>query len=156
MKQVPPPSIFKIVWTDYTSFLAAFTPLVAWLLFVSLSLLRDVHTGQAVATLAQAVVLFYLAAAMTIAGAVLLVWRGMAIRRLFMDGVEAKGKVQSVVFRRDRGQVEVSYIYKGKAYGFKCSLHRSKKTLGLGQSPRVMLLVDPHNPARGLIRDIYI
>jgi hypothetical protein len=155
MARIPPPSIFKIAWADYPSFIATFTPLVAWIMFVCTSLVRDVHTGLAVASLSQAVVLFYLAVTLTIGGVVLLTWRGLAIRRLFVDGVETKGKLQKVEFKRDRGRVEVTFNYKGKAYLLQSSLHRSKQTLALKKAPHVILLIDPQNPARGLIRDIY-
>ena len=150
-----PPSLVQVVWTDYPAFLAACTPVVAWVVCIFLTVPRDITTHQAYATPLAAMVLLILAVVTTAAGIPVVAWRLAKIRRLFREGEEARGIIKRVVFHRDRGLVEFNYMFEGKPYYTRSYLHRNRQTRALEHATRVALLIDPDNPKQAIIWDIY-
>ncbi len=151
-----PPTLGKVIWTDYPAFIAACIPAVAWIACIALTVPRDLSNGEAITTPAQAFLLLVLAILSTAICIPIVAWRLARIRKLFRCGVEAKGNVKQVVFYRDRGRVEYNYLFRGKPYYTRNYLHRNRQTRALEQATIVALLVNPEKPEQAIIPHLYV
>ncbi len=145
------PSFFSLIQGDYWALLAVIFPVVGWGLFIYN---RFIAAGPDRVEAAS----FFLNMAIvaTVVGIPLLVWRLRSFQAHFARGVEVTGRVIAIGFRRDRGRVQYTYTYQGQSYQGANALHKTRKTQGIQPGDEVTLLVDPDNPKRALIRDIYV
>jgi hypothetical protein len=86
----------------------------------------------------------------------MLVYRVLLLRRVFLRGDQVHGRITKIDIRRDRGKVEYVFLYKGTQHRTGAGIHRTKQTLALKKNAWVILMVDPSNPAKAFIRDLYI
>lgn len=84
------------------------------------------------------------------------IWRLKTIQNVFANGEEVVGKVEDIHFRRDRGNVVYRYEYQGKAYTGVNAIMKNARTQSLIPGMDIVLLVSRDDPARALIRDLYI
>jgi hypothetical protein len=141
------PTLWKIIDTDYIALLAVFTPATLWVLYLFFKIFRLVFRDE----------LFYmwLSVGATALGVALLTWRFISIRQLFENGLEAKGKILKVFFYRDRGRVDYEYRHQGAKYQGANNFHRTPSTRNLTKGDAVTVVVDPANPKRSMIKDVY-
>ncbi len=146
MESTPNLSMKRVLINDYLAFLGWFMPVVLWAVYLISIFVgrRDVFS-----------IFTYLAIAATIAGPIILLLRVIYFRRLFAEGLEAPGKISDVYFLRDRGRVTYNYIHQGAEYKSGNVLHRSADTRALRVGQNITVMVDPNNPQRGLLKDLY-
>jgi hypothetical protein len=63
--------------------------------------------------------------------------------------------VVRVSFYRDRGRVEVVYMFQGERYLSRNIVVKNKTTRALVEGMPVIVLVDQGNPRRAFIRELY-
>ena len=153
------PSLVRIVQVDYTASMAFLYPCVFWGMYLVLTIfgvLPDLMRGVTITQAAGGSFFFIIALVSTVLGLMVLAWRFLKIRSLFEHGIEVKGKIDRVGFFRDRGRVEYSYTYQGKALSAGIAVMKVKRTKALIPSSPAMIVVDQGNPRKALIRDLYL
>jgi len=140
------PSLFRVVSTDYASFLSVLFPLV----FGGFSL-YFYFTGN------DALQLFLpLAIVVTVIGVPVLVQRYRTISSVFAEGVQTQGVVTGIGFFRGRGVVKYSYTFQGEKQASDNAINRNGRTRKLRVGQKVTVIVDRNNPKRAFIREIYL
>jgi uncharacterized protein DUF3592 len=140
------PSLFRVISTDYPSFLSVLFPIV----FGSFSL-YFFFTGN------DALRLFLpLAIGVAVVGVPVLVQRYRTISSVFADGIQTSGIVTGLNFFRGRGRVEYSYTFQGEKQLSGNAINKNSRTRKLRIGQPVTLLVDLGNPKRAFIQDIYL
>ena len=140
------PSLFRVISTDYSSFLSVLFPIVfggfsAYFFF----------TGN------NALQLFLLLAIGAIVlGVPYLVQRYRNISSVFADGIEAQGTVTNMFFFRGRGHVEYSYIVQGKKQTSSNAINKNGRTRNLKVGQTVTVVVDRNDPKLAFIKEIYL
>lgn len=146
----PTPSFWRILDTDYISTFSYVSVATVWGLLIIFKLLNWNFRDEQ----------FYLifSGVVTLAAAVLIVWRQVVLRRMFNVGVEARGKIVKVFQYRDRGRITVEYNVKGVKDKIRASsnLHNVRRTRHFKEGEFVTLLVDPDKPNNMLIKDAYV
>jgi hypothetical protein len=153
------PSTFRIIQSDYLALLGVLVPIVSLIMYIAVAYFgyfpglrgRDPIQGTEGAPL-----FLNLFIAGLVIGVPLAIWRIRSIQRLFSKSVEVVGQITDVSFHRDRGRVEYSYTYQGQAYSGGNAIMKTGKTQKLRSGNEVVLLVNPDDPRRALIRDLYI
>jgi hypothetical protein len=136
------PSPFRIIQNDYIAFMAAVLPLAVWIVFFF------GNTSQSTNTL-------YFGIALTVGAITLLAWRILFFTKLFETGEETTAVVQGIRFRRSRGTVNFTYIYRGTSYSadnLTTAIGHSKK---LEPDQEVSILIDPDKPERAVIKSLF-
>jgi hypothetical protein len=148
------PSITRIIWTDYTAFLATIFPVVIWIVY--LAWVPDWRGDGPVipAWMVSYVLVFSLL--VTLGGALILAWRVWLINSAFRNGSVVSGRIAAVSLKRDRGRLEYTYTFKKKFYQSGVAIHRNAQTKELRAGEKIILLVDPKQPTRAFMRDLYI
>ena len=152
-KNVHLPSIPRIVWTDYTAFFMALSPVVVWIVY--LAWVPQWRQSDPIIPTQGAWFFLYFAVVVTLIGLAVLAWRVRLFKTVFQEGLEIHGRISSFSMARDRGQVKYTYACQGKRYESGVTLHRTKQTRKLKVGDRVVLVVDRSNPGRAFIRDLY-
>ncbi len=142
------PSLIKILTIDYVAFIAFLFPIVLWGFYIVLTILQKVKIPE--------FVLPATFAAITVVAIGILVWRVQVVNAVFNDGSEIPATISNVFFFRDRGRVDYVYTYQGQKYISGNAVHKVKQTESLYIGQQVILMVDPNNPKRAFIRDLYI
>ena len=139
-------SLFRMISTDYASFLSVLFPIVfggfsAYFFF----------TGN------NALQLFLLLAIGAIVlGVPYLIQRYRTLSSVFADGIEAQGTITNIFFFRGRGRVEYSYTVQGKKQTSSNAINKNSRTRGLKVGQTVIVVVDRNNPNRAFIKEIYL
>lgn len=140
------PSLFRVISTDYPSYLSVLFPIV----FGS-------FTAYFFATENGSSQLFlFLAIAAAVIGIPVLIQRYRTISSVFANGTETKGEITSIGFFRGRGRVEYSYIIQGEKQTSGNAINRNSRTRNLRVGQSIKVLVDPYNPKRAFIQEIYM
>lgn len=150
---VQKPSLFRIIQSDYIAGLSLLFVLVTWALYLILIYYGRIGTR---ATAADAPFFLNLAIVATLLGIPLLVWRINYYKSLFKKAEEIKGYITYIRFYRDRGKVRYEYMYKNEKHLVQNAIFKSGRTKHYRQGDEVTLIVDPGNPKKAIIRDIYI
>lgn len=146
-------SLARIFWTDYPAFISLLVPIVS--LIVILAWIPD-WRGQGSVISAEARPCYLSFAVIASAGGLLaLAGRLLLFYRIFRSGALVKGKISKVEIKRDRGRVEYAYIFDHQEYLSGAAIHRNAQTKKLKSGDHVSLLVDPSNPRRAFICDLY-
>ena len=140
------PSLFRVISTDYPSYLSVLFPIV----FGS-------FTAYFFATENSSSQLFlFLAISATVIGIPILIQRYRTISSVFANGAETKGEITSIGFFRGRGRVEYSYTIQGEKQTSGNAINRNSRTRNLRVGQSIKVLVDPENPKRAFIQEIYM
>ena len=152
------PSLFRIIYIDYTAFLTAMFPLVVWVIYALLIYLKVIPgLGERdPLTSTDAPFFFGLAVVATLIGLPLLVWRIRTIQAVFARGVEVRAQITSASFYRDRGRVNYIYDYQGQTYESGNGVMKTRRTQYLEPGHEVILVVAPENPKKAFIRELYV
>jgi hypothetical protein len=153
------PSIVRIIQSDFLALLGVLVPIVALIMYVAVAYFgyfpgfrgRDPIQGTEGAPL-----FLNLFIAGLVIGVPLAIWRIRSIQQMFSKSVEVVGQITNISFRKDRGRVEYSYTYQSQAYSGGNAIMKNGKTQNLRSGNEVVLLVNPDDPKRALIRDLYI
>ncbi len=140
------PSLFRVISTDYPSFLSVLFPIV----FGGFSIYFFFAGNDAYRLFLP------LAMIVTVIGVPVLVRRYRTISSVFVDGTEAKGIVTGLSFFRGRGRVQYSYTFQGEKQSSDNAINKNGRTRKLRVGQNVTVLVDRNNPKQAFIRDIYL
>lgn len=140
------PSFFRVISTDYASFLSVLFPIV----FGGFSIYFFFAGNDALRLFLP------LAMIVTVIGVPVLVRRYQTISSVFEDGTEAKGIVTGLNFFRGRGRVQYSYTFQGEKQTSDNAINKNGRTRKLRVGQNVTVLVDRNNPKQAFIRDIYL
>jgi len=159
MSNKPKASIVRIIQSDYLALLGVLFPTISLIMYISVAYFgyfpgfrgHDPIQGTEGAPL-----FFYLFVAGLVVGIPVAIWRIRSIQQIFSKSVEVVGQVTNISFYKDRGRVEYSYTYQGQNYSGGNAIMKTGKTQQLRSGNQVVLLVNPDDPKRALIRDLYI
>jgi hypothetical protein len=144
--QIQRPSLFRVISTDYPSFLSVLFPIVFVAFGIYFFFVRN-----------DAFQLFLLLGiGVTVVGIPVLIQRYRTISSVFADGMEAKGIVTGLSFFRGRGLVHYSYNFQGEKQMSDNAINKNSRTRKLRVGQSVTVLVDRTNPKRAFIREIYL
>jgi hypothetical protein len=141
------PSLPRIVQVDYLAYLAVSSPVIFWIVFILIALLRP--DGPRDLALIGAVVV-------TVGGMIVLLWRALTIRAVFGNGMEVPATVKNVAFARDRARIDFTYTHQGKPHTAQNNVRKASRTGSLKSGDRVTVVVDRNNLTRAFIRDFYL
>ncbi len=140
------PSVIRIIDSDYTAALAVLLAFLFWLLFGMVSVLH----------LFDPRISLYLVIGLTAGSLLWLAWRCWLIRRIFGEGVETLGEVRQLWFYHERGTLVVSYIWGKLPLQNNSMIPKNEYTQTLQEGQQVALMVDPRQPRRSFLRDLYL
>ena len=140
------PSLFRVISTDYPSFLSVLFPIVfggftAYFFFSSNDSLQ---------------LFLLLTTVVTVIGVPLLIQRYRMISAILAEGVQVPGVVTRIGFFRGRGRVEYSYTAQGEKQMSGNAINKNSHTKELKVGQTVKVSVDRNNPKRAFIREIYL
>jgi Protein of unknown function (DUF3592). len=98
----------------------------------------------------------FLAIGVTIIGIPVLLQRYKTISSVFANGEQTKGVITSIGFFRGRGSVGYSYSFHGEKLTSSNAINRNSHTRNLRVGQTVKVFVDPDNPKRAFIQEIYM
>jgi hypothetical protein len=153
------PSILKIIQIDYTAMLAVMFPIVIWGLYIAISyfgFLPGLRGRDPIQASQGAPFFFYMGIAALVIGMPVLIWRVRSIQSIFTNGVIVSGQIINIGFHRDRGRVEYSYHYEGQTYQVGNAIQKTKRTKTLNSGDEITVIVDPTNPKKAYIRELYM
>lgn len=139
------PSIIRIIQTDYYSFLSVIFLLILWSVFAITQILKLESPAGAI----------YVALALSLFAIVVIIWRYQTIQSLFSTGVETIATITEVWFYRGRGRINYAYTYRGREILTGDDVVPTNKSKSLRTADRIKVLIDPENPDRTIICDIY-
>ena len=159
MTEKAKPSIVRIVQSDYLALLGILLPVVSLIMYIAVAYFgyfpgfrgHDPIQGSEGAPL-----FLNLFVGGLLIGVPLAIWRIHSIQQLFAKSVEVSGQVTALEFYKDRGRVEYTYAYQGQSYSGGNGIMKTGKTQALRPGTQVVLLVNPDEPKRALIRDLYL
>ncbi|HJR79728.1 MAG TPA: DUF3592 domain-containing protein [Anaerolineales bacterium] len=139
-------SLFRVISTDYSSYLSILFPVVfgvfgTYFFFAGNDSFR---------------LFLPLAIGVTVVGVPVLIWRYRTIASVFADGQQTKGVITGIGFFRGRGVVKYSYTFKGTTQISDNAINRNGRTRKLRVGQKVTVLVDPKNPKRAFIQELYL
>ena len=140
------PSLFRVVSTDYPSFLSVLFPIV----FGAFSLYFFFAGNDALRLFLP------LAIGVTVVGVPVLVQRYRTISSVFAEGMQTKGVVTGLSFFRGRGRLEYSYTFQGEKQVSGNAINKNSRTRKLRVGQAVTVIVDRNNPKRAFIQEIYL
>jgi hypothetical protein len=140
------PSLFRVISTDYPSYLSVLFPIV----FVGFTIYFFAVGNDALQ------LFLFLAIGITVVGIPVLLQRYKTISSVFANGEQTKGEVTSIGFFRGRGSVGYSYTFRGEKLTSSNSINRNSRTRNLRVGQKVTVFVDPNNPKRAFIQEIYM
>jgi hypothetical protein len=139
------PSLFRIVRTDDLASLTVVAPVVGWGMAVTLSLLGQTDAAFYVS----------LAGAVTVIALPVLLWRTSIISSTLTNGIDVAGVISSSGFFRGRGRISYIYSYQGEKLQSSNAVQQNKRTSALAVGARVTISLDPNNPKRAFVRELY-
>jgi len=152
------PALIRIVQSDYIALLGVLLPLVFLAMYIAIAYFgyfpglrgRDPIQGT------EGAPLFLYGFIITLLiGVPVVIWRFKSIQNAFLNGMEVAGKIESISFFRDRGNVVYSYEYQGKSYSGGNAIMKTARTRALAPGMEIILVVYKNDPQRALIRDLY-
>jgi hypothetical protein len=144
-----------ILKSDYVAVLCVLAPVVLWVLYTASSLgivFRSRSGTQVNAADSTSLTIAIIATVICIP---VLLLRIQRLQSLFACGSRVNGEITSIDFYRDRGRVEYKYSLNGVSFTAGAALHKSAKAAALRVGQTVELVVDPGDPKRALIVDLY-
>jgi len=140
------PSLFRVVSTDYPSFLSAMFPIV----FGGFTVYFFFSGNESLQ------LFLLLTIGVTVIGVPVLIQRYRMIASVFADGMEKPGVVTRIGFFRGRGSVEYTYNFEGEKQTSSNAVNKNRRTRNLRVGQSVKVVVDRNNPKRAFIREIYL
>ena len=140
------PSLFRIISTDYPSYLSVLFPVVFGAFTVYFFVTK--HSSSQLFLLITALV--------TLIGVPTLIQRYRTISSVFTNGTPTQGLITAIGFLRGRGRVEYSYTVQGERYTSSNAINRNGRTRKLRIGQHVNVVVDSDDPKRAFIQEIYL
>lgn len=149
----------RILKSDYPSLLLLILIGVAWVIAIIGGVFDALpqRGGAGITPVDQATKwgMFVIAGVLTLVCGWFASQRIKNIKRIISDGIEVKGRIQSIYFARDRGRVEYDYEYNGQAYHAGNAIWKNRETTKLSEGDDIDLIVDSAKPSRAFIKTLY-
>ena len=140
------PSLLRILQADLASLLALIFLVVYWGFYLLDALVLNNQMAALPAPLLAG----------TLAGVGILIWRLNFVLELFQRGSEAAAVVEDVGVWRTHLTVHLMYTVRGQRYFHALSMLPTQRTLAITRCDELIVLYDPDNPRRILIKDLYL
>jgi hypothetical protein len=75
---------------------------------------------------------------------------------MFNAGVETQAVITGMSFYRSRGSVHYTYLYEGTQHTSRDVILKIGRVGEFGQKQNLTVLVDPTNPKRAIVKDLYL
>ena len=139
------PSLITIIRTDYYAFLTFLFLVIIWGFFIMFQIFNFGYPDSAL------VVLLGVSALAIAIG----IWRIQTILALFSVGIKLSATVTEIWFFRGRGRIDYAFTYRSHDFlaGNDVVPTQSAKNLRVGD--RLTVIVDPDNPTRSIVMDIF-
>lgn len=139
------PSTLRVISVDTIALISFLAPVVIWGLDLGM-LIFQIDGIQKMIPLSIAITIF---------GAITLVWRYSHILSVIGNGKETPAVISNITFFRDRGTVQYIYTFQGQKYQSGNPIHKTKRTEALNVGDQVTLFVDPNKPKRAYIKELF-
>ena len=139
------PSLLSIVRTDYYTFLSLLFVVILWIFFGFFQILNPgIPSGSLFAAVGVSLV------ALTIS-----IWRIQIILALFNGGIQLSATITECWLFRGHGRINYTYTYRGHDYLSGNDLVPTGEAKRIRVGDRVTVIIDPENPARAIIMDLF-
>ncbi len=149
----PTPSTVQIIRNDYLAFFTTIVPPALWLLFIVIYIMPDALNGQPVHLPIDRLLIL---AVLTLIFAALLAWRVIDLRALFAEGARVDGTITRLRFLGDGGWITYRYTFQGEPYEIRRRLIKTERSLRLKNGAAVRVVVDPGEPRRSFIEQLFL
>jgi len=140
------PNFFRVIRTDYWSFVCSILMIVFWALT-----LFDLFTRQE-----QMQASLFTAVMISVVTLMIVGWRYYRVSSLYKYGTQTQASIIDIGFFRDRGAIKYTYTFHGEQYTAKLSVMRNKHTREYNIGDKVPILVNPDRPKHSVIRDLFL
>jgi hypothetical protein len=140
------PSLFNVVRNDYGAFMAFLFPVILWGYFIYTTFAQPPVENT----------LLYYGLGITAVFVPILLWRIFFFIKIFNTGVETSAMIQEIGFFRGRGRVNYIYTHQDTRYSSSNTIRQTSRTKDISINQEVTVLVDPNNPKRAIIKQLYI
>jgi hypothetical protein len=145
----------KIISTDYASAAIFIFTGALWLMYLVFGVLgiQPGRRGRNIDLSGPG--LMIAAAAFTILLIPIAIYRIRAFKGLFSRGLEVKAIVTNTEFYNGRGKIDFNYLFQGKSYNGTATVRENNQSMNVGLQTEIMVIVDPQNPQKAVIRDLF-
>ena len=151
-------SIVKILVSDSMALACLLLPAIIWAIYVGMTyfglflnmMARNVAAGE------PALFMYLIPTIASVFFLPLFFWRIYYFQRLFSKGLTVSGTIDSLAFFKDRGQINFTYEFAGRRYSSGSAIMKNKTTELFSPGYGIDLVVDPDNPAKVLIKDLFL
>ncbi len=89
-------------------------------------------------------------------GFIVIIIRVLIIKSYFDKGIEVNGKVTKIwIWRRDRGRIYFTFQYKDLEWDNSVVVHFNKMTKSFLPHKPIKVLINPEDPTKAIIKDIF-
>ena len=155
-------SLINIVKTDYTTGAGIIFLIVFWVFYISLAYLGFTPfdflarlRGMEAPLTDEAPFFLTMAIIGSMIVIPIIIWRVVVIQHVFASGVEVAGHIVHTWLIRGRGRIEYVYDYEGQTYRRGNAVSKNRRTVSLKLGNEVTIVVDPANPKRAFIQELY-
>ena len=152
------PKVTKIIKIDFLASISFIFPIIVFLmaLFIEIfGFFPDLKHGRE--SLDSTAIPFFIKFGIIalVIGVAIIFWRVYRIKKLFNNGSEVHGTVDSIGFERGRGRINYSYKYKDKFYFSWSAIMKAKETKHLKTGDKINILVNPSKPNNSIVKDFF-
>jgi hypothetical protein len=141
------PSLPVILWNDWPALASWIGLLVTWALYCAALFFKGEQ---------QIAHFFPLAIAVTLMCFALAGWQIGRVHALFVSGIDVPGMITCLWIVRDRARLEFRYRVGEAEFDCYAPVHKTARVLAFSEEQTVRVLVNPANPRRAIVRDLYV
>ena len=153
-------SVKRTILNDYAAFLLAITGPIFLILSIAggvFGFLPEVkRPGSIPVTPETAVVGVVVSLVLTVILLFMLFQRIARIRRIIQTGERVEGGITDIRFIKDRGRVTFRYVLNGQVVEGGAPVMKNPTTLQLIPGTVVELALDPEDPSRAIVVELYV
>ena len=97
----------------------------------------------------------YVALTLSIVALAIIIWRYQLIISRFSQGSPVPATITEIWFFRGRGRINYTFTYRGHEFITGDDVVPTRNSRSLRTGDRVTVMLDPDNPERAIISDIY-
>ena len=142
------PSLRAIIWNDWPALACSIGAPMIWAIFLFYALVQRPLTADPY--------FVFLSAISTAALLGVIAWRIWRIYDMFARGIELPGQITFIRLAKDRGRLQYAYQFGGNPASSWSPVHQTQRVLSLQVGQQVQVLVDPMNPGRAILKELYI
>lgn len=140
------PSLVRVIQTDYYAFLSVLLLGIMWGMYAIFQTLNLTTSMES----------FYGALVLTVLDLLVVIWRYNSVHTLFNNGIELSATIVDLWFFRGRGRVDYTFTCRNHEFISGNDITPNGRTRSLREGDRVTIYVDPENPQRAVIRELFL